>query len=863
MNLCGSTPGLLVRDAPGVAVVRRGGRQIADQIAAMDTQIGTYLELGPYNVVNIMLAPPSVGAEGGDAERVSLRLLVEGNGATFDDAALLRALSERLGMPSEDIAVRRTQHGSLWAEVELPRAAAAELLRAFAASNTTRQQTRAYLASLFAHLPKDLSQADHDLIERAYHVAAEAHASQSRRSGQPYIAHSVAVAEIVADMGLDVNTVAAALLHDTVEDTSLTLLDLDDLFGGEVAALVDGVTKLESIPRVKDGRLVDMTKRAPKRESEFLRKTILAMSQDVRVILIKLADRLDNMRSLEFLSPRRQRGIAEETMQIFAPLALRLGIWKMKCELEDLSFKYLQPERYREVRDALSAHEENAEAYLHRIARRIERQLAQMKIAAEVTLGQKHLYEIYRRMHEKNVPLERLHDLRPIRVIVDERLTCYTVLGLIHSLWRPVDGSFDDYIANPKDNFYKSLHTTIITKEKHTLTIQIRTPEMHEHAEYGVIAHWRYWKGIESDEAFERRIQYLRSLLEVGSDLEDADEFMDALRRDVFQDRVYVFTPHGDVVDLPVGATPIDFAYYIHTEIGHRCRGAKANGALVPLDYKLQTGDKIEIITATRGGPNLDWLNPTLGYVHTKRALTKIRQWFRHQGRAKTVAQGDETITRELRRLGAQMDKNELAALFSKSTDDFLAAVGSGDINGHQIAMRILEAERAHQNGAATASAASVLGAEGLALRRATCCNPVEGDPIVGYRSADGDEVVIHRADCPEVADLVQDDLLQLGWATAEAHRYPVTVVITAYDREGLMRDIGGVIAAERVNMTSVHITTDNNVATFQLVMEIANAAQLSRVLTKIEQLTNVIEVHRSTSTEPPAGGAQVQGDES
>ncbi|MCZ7545904.1 MAG: bifunctional (p)ppGpp synthetase/guanosine-3',5'-bis(diphosphate) 3'-pyrophosphohydrolase [Anaerolineae bacterium] len=719
-----------------------------------------------------------------------------------------------------------------------------------------------YLETLLRHLPEDLRDEDRDLIERAYRRASEAHAGQLRRSGQPYVVHCVAVAQILADMKLDAVTIAAALLHDTIEDTDLTLLDLDVEFGGEVAVLVDGVTKLESIPRVKDGKLVEMAKRLPERESEFLRKTFIAMGQDVRVIIIKLADRLDNMRTLHFLSKRRQRAISEETLDIFAPLAHRLGIWKMKCELEDLSFRYLQPERYREVRDVLDQHQENAEAYLYRVARRIERQLAEVKVPAKVMLGQRHVYDIYRRMRTKRIPLEHLHDLRPVRVIVEDKLSCYVALGVVHSIWRPVDGAFDDYISRPKDNFYKSLHTDIISRDKRTLTIQIRTQEMHEHAEYGIVAHWRYWNGVDGDESFERRIQYLRGLMDVGSDLEDSDEYIDALRSDVFQDRVYVFSPKGDTIDLPVGATPIDFAYYIHTEIGHRCRGARVNGKLVGLDYNLQSGDKVEIITASRGGPSVDWLNPNLGYVSTKRALTKIRQWFRRQDREKAVALGHEVIARELRRLGmSHLNHDDVAALFYSPPDDFFAAVGSGDMDGHQVAIRILEAERGQRAEDAAPRRAprlahvsrDVIGLGGRAAHRAQCCDPQDGDPIIGYESSDGSEVIIHRADCPETAELEQSRQVNVSWAAPENGVYRVPVVITAYDREGLMRDIGAVVANERVNMSDVHISTSNNIATFDVVMEIADYAQLSRTLAKIEQLTNVVEAHRSITPQVAA----------
>ena len=703
--------------------------------------------------------------------------------------------------------------------------------------------------SLLAHLPPDTCPSDRDLITRAFQRAAQVHAGQYRRSGQPYITHCVAVAQILADMKLDAVTIAAALLHDTIEDTSLTLLDLDDAFGPEVAALVDGVTKLESIPRVKDGRLVDMDKRAPARESEFLRKVFIAMSQDVRVILIKLADRLDNMRSLQFLAPARQRAIAEETMGIFAPLAHRLGIWKMKCELEDLSFRYLQPERYHEIDSALEQHRESAETHFRQIARRIERSLAQVGLPVRVVRGRRHVYDIYRRAQRKNTPPEHLYDLLPIRVIVEDRLACYLALGVIHSLWRPVDGEFDDYIAHPKDNFYKSLHTTVITQDKRTLTIQLRTQEMHEQAEYGIVAHWRYQNGADADEAFEQRIQYLRNLLDVEYDNDDADEYIDALRSDVFQDRVYVFTPQSDVIDLPVGATPIDFAYHIHTQVGHRSRGARVNDKLVPLDYHLQTGDKVEIITANRGGPKVDWLNPSLGYVKTKRAMTKIRQWFRRQSSEQARALGQEVISRELRRLGAHtVSMDELAALFARPTDEFLAAVGMGEIDSRDIAIHVLEAERKTHPSVVIPTPPEVVGTNDMAVRCATCCAPQEGQPIMGHcRRAEG-ELIIHRADCPTLGSINEDDLVNLSWRAPTPPRHLIPVVITAYDREGLMRDIGAVVANERVNMTSVNITTHNNIATFTATMEIPDYAQLSRVLAKVEQLANVIEAHRQTT---------------
>ncbi len=517
------------------------------------------------------------------------------------------------------------------------------------------------LEQLLASLPS-LSPAEATLIEHAYYRAEQAHQGQIRKSGEPYFTHCVAVAQILADLKLDAPAIAAALLHDTVEDTSVTLESIEQEFGVEVARLVDGVTKMDQLPTQVDSKARD-------REAEYLRKTFLAMNDDVRIVLIKLADRLHNMRTLGYLSPERQLEMANETMDIFAPLANRLGIWQMKWELEDLAFRYINPAKYREIAAKIDERRADRDKDLQRLTNALREELQKNGIKAEVTGRPKHIYSIYRKMQQKGVPFEQVYDVRALRVLVDDIPTCYQALGVVHNFWRPIPGEFDDYIAGPKDNFYQSLHTTVYDEHGKALEVQIRTWEMHRHAEYGIAAHWRYKEGNKREtEAFERRINYLRQLMAFKDEVQDQDavDFMNALKSEVFQDRVYVFTPKGDIIDLPAGATPVDFAYYIHTEIGNRCRGARVNGKLVGLDYKLMTGDRVEILTSNRGGPSLDWLNVHLGYTGTARARSKIRAWFRKQNRENNIANGREVLERELKRLGLEKTPYEqVASLFN------------------------------------------------------------------------------------------------------------------------------------------------------------------------------------------------------
>ncbi len=731
---------------------------------------------------------------------------------------------------------------------------------------TANLQIPTDLQSLLEHFP-NIAPNDRDLIERAYFRAEQAHAGQKRKSGEPYFTHCVAVANILADMKLDAEAIAAALLHDVIEDTGITREDLSAEFGDVVAALVDGVTKLTKLPI----QVVQSNSRRSSnvnRELEYIRKMLLTMGDDIRVVLIKLADRLHNMRTLGYMPAEKQLRIARETMDIFAPLANRLGIWQIKWELEDLSFRYLEPEAYKRIATNLAERRADRERYIAEIADVLRKELADNGITNPTITGRpKHIYSIHRKMQRKSVPLEQIYDQRAVRIIVDEVWQCYLVLGIVHNLWRPIASEFDDYIAAPKDNFYRSLHTAVVDKNGKVIEVQIRTWEMHEDAEYGIAAHWRYKEGTTHDKAFEERINYLRRLMEFGSEVkDDAKSFVDAMRAEVFQDRVYVFTPNGDIVDLPAGATPIDFAYHIHTEIGHRCRGAKVDGRLVPLDYTLKTTERVEILTAKRGGPSMDWLNPDLGYVKTSRARSKIRHWFRKQNRENHIAIGRDVLERELRRLGMseRITFESIARLFDYDTlEDFLAAIGVGDINSSQIANRLLAEEKQREEerrqeellnppstsvkvGDVGTNSILIQGADGLLVTIAKCCRPMPGDAIIGYITR-GRGVTVHRTSCKNIQNLSEPErLIDVSWSNTLAEEtYTVPIEIVAYDREGLMRDISTIIADEKINLSDVRVSTRQNIATFHLMMEIRNASQLTRVMNRLDGIPSVVEVHR------------------
>jgi RelA/SpoT family (p)ppGpp synthetase len=695
------------------------------------------------------------------------------------------------------------------------------------------------------------------LIERAYAVAERAHTDQTRKTGGPYIQHPLAVAFLLADLGMDPDTIAAGLLHDVVEDTDVDLEILAQEFGPDVASLVDGVTKLEQIEQEQIDRFSKMGERLrDEQESESLRKMFIAMAEDIRVVIIKLADRLHNMRTLDPLPPERRKTFARETLEIFAPLANRLGVWQWKWELEDLSLRYLDPATYAEIASLIQERRLEREAGIQRHVQVLKQKLAQESIEAEITGRPKHIYSIYNKMGRKGVPFQRVYDVRGIRVITDTVPDCYRVLGIVHGLWKPIPGEFDDYIATPKENLYQSLHTAVVGDDGNTLEVQIRTWEMHRTAEYGIAAHWRYKESGKRDEAFEAKIAWFRSLLEWRKEVTDASEFVDLMKTDIFQDRVYTFTPKGKLIDLPVAATPIDFAYQVHTEIGHRCRGARVNGKLVSLDYQLRNGDQVEILTARRGGPSRDWLNPALGLIKTSRARNKIRQWFRRQDRQQNIAQGREIVERELKRLGVEgLGHEAVAQLFSyEELGDFYAAVGFGDIHSQQIAGKIaatrpreeVEFPLAPPPPVPTVEGIQVQGTGGLLNRLARCCNPLPGDDIIGYVTR-GRGVTVHRRDCPNILRLEDTErLIEVSWGT-RVQTVPATIHITAYDRARLLSEISNIIGAEDINISAVKQDTRKNVATIYITIEVNSMAQLSRVLTKIERLPNVIEARRHT----------------
>jgi len=748
---------------------------------------------------------------------------------------------------------------------------------------------------LLENLPEYYSPADRDLIDRAYRVAEKAHREQTRASGDPYINHCVAVAAILADLRVPANVVAAGLLHDTVEDTPITLEDIEQHFGTEVSRLVDGVTKLTHLPRVsrsdqslehvrqetlevEQQRAIAARRGLPDPEveehtrirsrkadlaSETLRKTFLAMGEDIRVVMIKLADRLHNMRTLGYVPEAKRKRIARQTLDIFAPLASRLGIWQIKWELEDLAFRYTNPETYKEIAENLAERRSEREDQVDKIVHSLQTLLQQNDIQAEVSGRPKHIYSIYKKMNKKGLAFNSIRDVRAVRIIVRDIPTCYSVLGLIHTKWRPLPGEFDDYIAAPKDNFYQSLHTAVIFDDGRTLEVQIRTQEMHEGAEYGIAAHWRYKEGAPRDEGYERRIVWLRQLMEWMQEVEDASEFVDSMKTDVFSDRVYVFTPNGDIIDLPAGATAIDFAYHVHTEVGHRCRGAKVNGKLVPLEYILKTGDQVEILTAKRGGPSRDWLNPNLKLVNTNRARSKIRHWFKRQDQDQNITSGKNLLERELRRLSISLNDinyGKLAREFGhNSSEELFTSIGVGDLSISRIINFLTDAEKDEEEEllaylqkkserADTVTfgedSVTVLGLKGLLTTLARCCKPAPGDEIVGYITR-GRGATIHRSDCPNILRIKdRERLARVSWGEPKA-TYPVDVRVKAYDRDGLLRDVSTVIAEEGINMKQVQVDVSQNLATFDLTLEVGNISQLSRVLNLLENLPNVMDARR------------------
>ena len=701
------------------------------------------------------------------------------------------------------------------------------------------------LGAVAEHYP----QADLSGVDQALDMAAEAHAGQLRATGEPYVTHPIASAQILAELGIDPIAIAAALLHDVPEDTEYSLADVEDRFGPEVAHLVDGVTKLSKFS----------THSHEQQQAENIRKMLLAMAEDIRVVLIKLADRLHNMRTLYALPSEKQLRIARQTMEIYAPLAERLGIWQMKWELEDLAFKVLEPERFRELARLLDTRRKGREGYIERAIAELEPRLKAAGINADLEGRPKHIFSIWKKMQRKGAEFSEIYDVYAIRILVDDVRDCYAALGIVHALWRPIPGQFDDYIAVPKNNLYQSLHTAVIALDGKPLEIQIRTHQMHQVSEVGIAAHWRYKEGSKSDREYDAKLAWLRQLMDWQRDVSDATEFVEGIKLDIFQDQVFVFTPKGDIKDLPAGATPLDFAYRIHTDVGHRTIGAKVNNRLVPLDYRLKNGDIVEVVT-TKGehGPSRDWLN----VVRTSHAREKIRQWFKRKDRDENIAHGKESLERELRRLartslGAVGPERlaEVARQYNfENVEDFYAAVGYGAIGAQTVVMRlgvVDDGQTALPTVApptlpARTGGVRVKGVGDLLVRFAKCCHPIPGDPIVGFITR-GKGVTVHLQSCPTVMNEREvSRLIDVEWESAPAQTYPIAIRVEAYDRTGLLNDITQVVAENKVNILAAHVNVNpDHTAIVTATLQVSSVAQLARVMSRIEQLKDVISVQR------------------
>jgi GTP pyrophosphokinase len=727
---------------------------------------------------------------------------------------------------------------------------------------TVRQRLTDLLSVMNEYLPNT----NLDVVQKAGELAISSHYGMRRKSGEPYAAHPIEVGHILARMQLDPDTIAGALLHDVVEDTDVSSQEIEQEFGPRIARLVDGVTKLGRLPWTGDEA---GPSREKQQQAESLRKMFLAMVDDISVVLVKLADRLHNMRTLDALPPHKQVRIAQQTMEIYAPLANRLGIWPFKSELEDLSFKYTNPDAFHALQNELDKRGRDSAPYIERVKHELQAALAEGGIDAEITGRAKHIYSIYRKMKIKHRSLDEIYDVLGLRVLVDDRKDCYGALGIIHENWHPIPGEFDDYIATPKESMYQSLHTAVIGPDGQAIEIQIRTHEMHRIAENGVAAHWRYKEGGKGDARVEAKVAWLRQLMDWRDQVADAEEFVESLKSDVFQEMIYVFTPAGDIIELPAGATPVDFAYRIHTDVGHRCVGAKVNDQLVPLDYHLQNGQVVKVMTSkTKVGPSRDWLLASSEYVTTASAREKIRRWFRSRERDENIAQGREILDRELRRLSIDVKPEELLKYFPQypKLDDFLAAIGYGAVSSQQIATKIESGKdkpsllpSSHIEVPRTPARLSVMGAGNLMTNLATCCTPVNGDSIVGYVTR-GRGITVHRQDCSNIANLPDPErLVPVTWGDRGEDTFPVTIRVRAWDRVGFLKDVSTLLADEKVNILSVLTTThDDRTVTLLVTAEVEGISQLSKILRKLEGVRDVYEVRRDTAGAPArtSGGA-------
>ena len=717
----------------------------------------------------------------------------------------------------------------------------------------------ALLIKVRDYLPEDKL----SVVEDAYLFAEHAHAGQLRRSGEPFIEHPMQTALLLADLKLDANALAAALLHDVLEDCDVDSEELVEKFGAEIAKLVDGVTKLTQAELMSEERGQWPRPQNSDRfaEAATIRKMIVAMAEDIRVVLIKLADRLHNMRTLKWLSPQRQIAIAQETLDIYSPLAHRLGIWELKWQLEDLSFQHLNPSAYRELSVLLNSKRQEREEYVARIRSVLEAELAAAGITdAEVTGRPKHFYSIHKKIQKyaaQNKSFGEIYDLFALRILVNEVKDCYSALGIVHSIWRPIPGQFDDYIANPKDNQYRALHTTVLCEDANPVEVQVRTHEFHNVAEYGVAAHWLYKEGSATDVQFEEKMTWLRQILEWQRDVSGAEEFVESFKTDVLQNQVFVYTPKGELKQLPAGSTPLDFAYRIHTDIGNRCIGGKVNGKLVPLQYQLQNGDTVEILTSkTMRGPSLDWLNTNLGYVNTTSARAKVRSWFNRQERTINIQRGKDTYQKQIRRLIPGTSEEEVAKLMKQpGVDDLYAELGAGGITPSQVVKRLSEdtaqiekLPRLEEQPTGPASGVQVLGVGDLLTRMARCCGPILGDDIIGYITRSRG-VTVHRAACPNVTSETETErLVPVDWGRKQT-LYPVRIRIQAFDRVGLLRDTTSLVSEERVNIASCVSEEFEDISIISLTVYIESIDQLSRLFAKLERVKGVISVTRTSQS--------------
>ena len=722
------------------------------------------------------------------------------------------------------------------------------------------------LEELISKIKANGNNVDIDLVKKAYDLAFEAHKEQNRESGEPYIIHPISVAMILADMGMDTNTIVAGLLHDVIEDTDYTYEDISNIFNVEVANLVDGVTKLGKIKY----------KSKEEQQADNVRKMLLAMAKDIRVIIIKLADRLHNMRTLKYMKPEKQKKKAQETLDIFAPLAHRLGISKIKWELEDLCLRYIHPEEYYDLVNMIAEKRVEREKFISRIIKELKENLDKANIDSDIEGRPKHFYSIYRKMVNKHKSIEQIFDLTAIRILVNTVKDCYAVLGIVHTIYKPIPGRFKDYIAMPKPNMYQSLHTTVIGSEGKTFEIQIRTFEMHRTAEYGIAAHWKYKSGINGtdskDMTFENKLTWLRDILEWQKEAVDATEFMEGFKLDLFSDEIFVFTPKGVVINLPVGATPLDFAYKIHTDIGNKCVGAKVNGKIVTLDYKLKTGEIVEILTSSSSrGPNIDWLN----IANSNQARSKIKQWLRKARREENLERGKEMLDKECKKQSLVFSDLCKGPLYDKllkryhlnNVEEIYVAIGEGELLSSTVISKLKEnivkqvaeeelnknieeqiAKTERQIKKKQNYGVTVKGLNNIMVRFARCCNPVPGDDIAGYITK-GRGVSVHRKDCSNFKAIVEkqeEKVVDVSWGTEKGAAYVAELEVKAEDRMCLLSDVMLVITDSNFRLLSLNAKSGRNgVANINIQVKIDNIEQLKELMKKIRRLQGILDVYR------------------